>query len=370
MVRNVILVATLVVVAVTACELRAASWDLVIGPVAIGIACLFWRKDSQWAPLPALLQALFGLANTWGVRFFTPSFLQAFFGFTIRGGHRLYSDLRTYDYQLLAVDASFGFQPSLALRHLLERTHLFPIFIAVYDLLPVAMALAYILHLRDRKNLSYIPLVFALAMLGGAFYHVLPASGPVYLLGTDHFVGECGVFCSSLKELASDTSRLHAISLVDARWPRNCLPSLHVTWALLTFLVCADRRAGRWLSGTFLIGTALATMATGEHYLVDVITAFPFAVIVWKIGAAKGTGPERFMPIGYGAVMLLGWIFLIRTVPAIFWLSPIVPWTAALVTIAGSWRLLAPAEQAGQGEAQSSSYSPVYSSSVSGSESA
>jgi hypothetical protein len=205
------------------------------------------------------------------------------------------------------------------------------------------MAVAYVAHFNS-KRLLYIPVVLTVAMIGVPLYWILPASGPLFLLGTDHFVVNCGSFCSNLAAMALDKAHLYNSSLVDPKWPRNCLPSLHVTWALLVFWICRDFRWGRWISGTFLICTALSTLIVGEHYLVDVITAFPLALIVWQVCVGEGPvgHPRRVLTILGGVLMLLLWIATIRVAPEVFWLSSILPWSAAMGTIGCSLAAVSP----------------------------
>jgi hypothetical protein len=99
-----------------------------------------------------------------------------------------------------------------------------------------------------------------------ALYHVLPACGPLYLLGTDGFAGDCGTSCSNIALMTINNSWkswLYNSSLFDERLPRNAMPSLHVTWALLIFWICRDLRWGRWIAGAFLLCTVLSTMVCG-----------------------------------------------------------------------------------------------------------
>ena len=324
------------------------AWDqlfnLTIAPLVILVAWFHWRSRlPAWSAIPALLQAAFGFFNIWGHQFYTPALLQAAFGFSVSSGHRLYLDLRTYDFYLLSVDGSFGFEPSIWLRHIVDRASLLWFFTFIYDSLPLAMAAAYVAHFNS-KRLLYIPVVLTVAMIGVPLYWVLPASGPLFLLGTEHFVVNCGSFCSNLAAMALDKTHLYNLSLVDPKWPRNCLPSLHVTWALLVFWICRDFRWGRWISGGFLICTALSTLIVGEHYLVDVITAFPLALIVWQVCVGEGPlgHPRRVLAILGGVLMLLVWIATIRVAPDVFWLSRILPWSAGIVTIASSLAAVSP----------------------------
>lgn len=62
--------------------------------------------------------------------------------------------------------------------------------------------------------------------------------------------------------------------------PRTCMPSLHLAWALLVFLYSS--KSLRPASAIFLTLTALATIATGEHYIIDLVVAIPFTfAVVW-----------------------------------------------------------------------------------------
>jgi PAP2 superfamily len=55
---------------------------------------------------------------------------------------------------------------------------------------------------------------------------------------------------------------------------RNCIPSLHMTWALLGVVYIAPRWRG--IAVAFAILTAAATLGIGEHYLLDLIVALPY----------------------------------------------------------------------------------------------
>lgn len=60
----------------------------------------------------------------------------------------------------------------------------------------------------------------------------------------------------------------------DPHAPRNCMPSLHLTWALLLWV--NSRGWIRWAALAFALIIALATLATGEHYVLDLVMALPF----------------------------------------------------------------------------------------------
>lgn len=101
----------------------------------------------------------------------------------------------------------------------------------------------------------------AAGVLGAVGYLLIPAVGPRY------------VFPEWPWHLP-DASGTYAVPL--AAIPRNAMPSLHATWALL---VCWGAREGpawvKWLLGPWLALTMLATVGAGGHYLIDLVAALP-----------------------------------------------------------------------------------------------
>jgi hypothetical protein len=57
--------------------------------------------------------------------------------------------------------------------------------------------------------------------------------------------------------------------------PRDCMPSMHLAWALLLWMNARGRI--RPVFAIFAGLTAVATLATGEHYLPDLVAAVPWA---------------------------------------------------------------------------------------------
>lgn len=320
-VKYAFLCATLVLIAILI-HLSWGQWltlfTVVSGPAAITVAWIAWGRNlSAWSLAPAFVQALYDI-----------SWLVSFQNYAA-------SDPRTYDLFLFFVDGSFGFEPSIAVRHAVDHVPLLHgLFFYAYSCLPLAMALAYIAHLRAKKRLLYIPIVLGVAIFGTLLYNLLPACGPVSLLGTAQFAGDCGPLCSNIRSMTPDLDS-YSFNPSD---PRNAMPSLHVTWALLTFWICRDLKWGRWVAGLFLFCTIVSTLFTGEHYLVDVVAAFPLALIVWHVcvGEVPRTDPRRLLPILCGVTVLLLWIGSIRFDPQLFWLSPVLPWSSAVLTVGGS----------------------------------
>jgi hypothetical protein len=111
--------------------------------------------------------------------------------------------------------------------------------------------------------------------------------------------------------------------------PRNAMPSLHFSAALLVYWnTLGMRRASRIAAGLFLAGTAFATLALGEHYLIDLIVAFPFSLMFQAVFTDAGHGNsalKRRTALG-GAGLLTGWLIALR-----FWVRPLVAWPVALL---------------------------------------
>ena len=167
----------------------------------------------------------------------------------------------THDSELLAVDSWLGF-PTLAVWHwassklIVRETMRF-----IYLMLCPMMAVAWIVEQRSVLRTSLI-LGGMLAFIG---YGLLPAVGPtVWTTGIPYSVA-----------------------------PRNCLPSMHLTWAALLALNCRKPWL-RWTFYVFAVLTACATIACGEHYLLDLLAAFPYTLFV--LYASQKIGSKYAVP--------------------------------------------------------------------------
>ena len=110
--------------------------------------------------------------------------------------------------------------------------------------------------------------------------------------------------------------------------PRNCMPSLHLGGALLVWWNSRFwPRWGRILALLFALATALATMALGEHYLADLIVAFPFAVLfqaAWTTSVPWSDSVRR-NSFYFGLVVTILWMLLLRFGVHFFEVSRIFP---------------------------------------------
>jgi len=302
---------------------------LIIRPTLLGLAGAFiialrWfymRKTvSPWTLAPAPLCVAYVFFRAW------------IFGRQSAGSWY------TFDLYTLSADLSFGFNPSLWCNRWVERLGWYPMVSVVYESLVLAIASTYALSLGRRGQPARVFAVMLLAgIVGIQAYRLLPACGPVYLLGSECFLGEVPASCATVA--AAD---LRPVAL-DPSFPRNAMPSLHVAWALLVYWTINRSSRWRWLALAYFVLTALATLAGGEHYLVDLVAAVPFALAMWAVCCPLNWNPQRVLTILGSVLALLLWIGVIRFFPALLRSFAILPWllSALLVgiSIIAFWRL-------------------------------
>jgi hypothetical protein len=184
-----------------------------------------------------------------------------------------------------------------------------------------------------RGREAAFPAMLAFLVTGPAgilFYNLFPACGPLAVFKQG--------FPFQVLPMA-DVQRviLEPIAISGAR---NAIPSLHMAWVLLA---CWYSRGLSWMERSivlaFLIFTIFATLGTGEHWFVDLVVAFPFALFIESACAYSipWRNLHRMSAICFGLGVTLSWLLLLRFTPKIFWTSPIVPWALSVATIALTW---------------------------------
>lgn len=197
--------------------------------------------------------------------------------------------------------------------------------------LPIPIALIYagrVLRAREKAIPSFIAFLVT-GPVGVIFYNVLPALGPVHVF-KEAFPWHPLSTAQAAKLL------LEPIAVAGAP---NAIPSLHMAWVLLVWWY--SRGLSWWertIALAFLFFTVLATLGTGEHYFVDLIVAFPFAVLMEALCefSLPLKNRARVCAFGFGLLATLAWLLALRYTPRIFWSSAIVPWTLCAATIAAS----------------------------------
>jgi hypothetical protein len=239
---------------------------------------------------------------------------------------------KVYDLYLFSFDASLHVQlPFILGRAFLQWPTLRLAGLIFYIGLPIPIALIYagrVLRVREKAISSFVAFL-ATGPAGVIFYNILPALGPAHIFGK----------AFPWQPLPTAQAAKLFLEPITVAGPPNAIPSLHMAWVLLVWWYA---RGLSWWERTiafaFLFFTVLATMGTGEHYFVDLIVAFPFALGMEALCAFERPGRERqrLAALALGFLGTLAWLFALRYGAHFFWWNAAVPWTLCALTVAGS----------------------------------
>jgi hypothetical protein len=219
---------------------------------------------------------------------------------------------RKLDYFLYNFDGSLGVQPAFAAGKLVHGVRpLYWTVVMAYNSLGFWFSGIYAVHLlyRAKYGVSILKLFIANALIGFSMYFLFPAMGPKYAF-------------AMFPQLPG---AVHPVAALLSGVP-NAMPSLHFAGTLLIFWLA---RPWKWLyriTGAFAALTALATLGLGEHYLVDLVVAVPYALAIFAF-ASKAPGCKA--ALATGAALVLGWFCFLRT--GVF--NPAVSWALVLGTV-------------------------------------
>jgi hypothetical protein len=244
---------------------------------------------------------------------------------------------QTDDAWLYAFDGSLGFQPSFAVgRIMYDSLVLTATLLLTYLALPFAMAVVCACRIpRDARRISWhMLLVLLLAGIGGGLlFNILPGTGPIYAFHQD-FPWKAIPY----KDLSSFV--LQKMSLPTGI-PRNAMPSLHVAWTLLLYWNSREFRLPLRLAVlVFFLLTVLATLGSGQHYLVDLVVSLPLALAVQSAaallirGASNGSRSRQLSTLLVGIALSVGWLLLVRFGVALALRSRAIPWILIAATVA------------------------------------
>jgi hypothetical protein len=237
---------------------------------------------------------------------------------------------KTLDLYLLSFDYSLRIElAAIAGRMYVLHPWLHNPSLLVYVGLAIPITVVYAGRLVRLKERAFPCMVAFLVTgpVGVLFYNLFPACGP-------HALFQQGFPFHPFP--MAQASRLLLESLPVAG-PRNAIPSLHLAWALLAWWYSRSLSwFERLIAFLFLAFTAFATLGTGEHWFVDLIVAFPFALMIqglcayslsWKDGRRLGA-------FFSGLLGTTAWLFMLRFTPKLFWTSPVIPWAFASASVA------------------------------------
>jgi PAP2 superfamily len=238
---------------------------------------------------------------------------------------------KTLELYLLSFDSSLRVQLSFIAGQAFARS-LWLAFAGwfFYMALPVPIAVVYAGRLvrAKEKALEAIVAFLIAGPVGMVFYNIFPATGPRYLFGQGF---PFHVFPIS----QAPRLLLEPVAIQDGF--RNAMPSLHITCVLLA---CWYSRGLSWweraITYVFFAFTVFATLGTGEHWFVDLIVAFPFALFIQAICSSSlaWNNARRLTAFFLGLSVTAGWLLGLRYAAKFFWISPVIPWALVVGTIA------------------------------------
>ena len=327
-----------------------------------GLFCMVEFGLLRWRPNLMIVLALAGLSSLvimglraiwsgeeesklwgWG---FVPAVLFVGFGWLtpplLEYGQKAYP--KVYDLYLYSFDASLGFQPSFVLGKIFMTWRWVRIvcYFAYLGLsIPIASAYAGQL-MRNRK--AALPVMLALLYcgpIGGMFYSLFPALGPAHLFQQNF----------PFHPLSMDQARHLLLEPIAIPGFRNAIPSLHMAWVLLAWWYTRGLKLwAKALALVFLLLTVMATLGSGEHYLIDLVVAYPFSVMVYGLFAFSLRWNDRLRLAGVfgGLGVVLLWFWALRYEASFFWVSPAIPWLLCAATVGASAVLQRKMANAGQ----------------------
>lgn len=236
---------------------------------------------------------------------------------------------KVLDLYLFSFDSSLHVQLPFLLGQAFAKSYLlreFSLFFYIALSLTIAVVYAGRLVRFGEKALSSFVAFIITGPLGILFYNFFPALGPAHLFRQDFPWHPLTI---------AQVARLYAepISLAG---PPNAIPSLHMAWVMLAWWY--SRGLSVWeraISLAFVVFTIFATLGTGEHYFIDLVVAFPFALLIESICSFSlpVANRQRVMSILVGLFATLVWFMLLRHALHFFWLSPVLPWVLCIGTV-------------------------------------
>jgi hypothetical protein len=169
-----------------------------------------------------------------------------------------------YDYILFHLDKALGMQTAAIAAPLRARLG-WPLFVIYEFMVPAMIGWYLVAHYRAARG-SIIVAYVAELIAGPLLYALLPACGPAYAF-RPHWL---------------QPGDVPAVPIHLTEMP-NAFPSLHVATAFV-FVLFAPKPLWRGVSLAFLAGTILATLSTGEHYVIDLVAGLLFGCFAAALG--------------------------------------------------------------------------------------
>lgn len=186
-----------------------------------------------------------------------------------------------------------------------------------YIELPVAAMAVTIYQLRNVTDSGWprhhlMRTFVALGVVGPVIYLLFPVVGPIFAFGGDGQGFEVADYWPQILPPAGLAPQAIAFDDVTAR---NCMPSMHLGWALA---VCIHSRPGprwlRWGAVFWLLSTVIATLGFGYHYGVDLIAGAVLCLTVEAVlrDPERGWDTPRIALVAGGTALLMALLLCYR----------------------------------------------------------
>ena len=267
----------------------------VLGVIALFLSAIWMLRDTKDKTRPWLVFALV---------------LNLFYGFLLTTFMSSEGGLFPWKFDniLFCVDRSLGLQAASIARPLQGFMRV-PLSI-IYQLM-VPMMIVWFLVISYRNLRASVVLAYVAELVSGPLlYALFPACGPLYAFGKQWL----------------HPPAVEPVAIRLAGMP-NAFPSLHVGTAFL-FLLFAPGKLWKAVAFAFLALTCLATLSTGEHYVIDLIPGFAFGAFAAAVGSKDIKQASLFLST------VLAWSLVMRFASFILIAHPFVTRSFAVLTIA------------------------------------
>ena len=225
-----------------------------------------------------------------------------------------------FDHVLINIDESLGFSAA-AIARPLQHGCLIPL-VVIYQLM-VPMVICWFFVTRYRLGRGSIVWAYIVELVAGPImYAILPACGPIYAFGPQ-WLHPPAVQAGPIQLMGSP----------------NAFPSLHVGTAVV-FVLFSPNKLWQGVALAFLTGTVFATLATGEHYVIDLIPGLAFGCFAVSVARQMVGRAILFLAttVSWSLMVRFAYVFLIAhpAVTASFVVLTVTMATAAILT---EWRI-------------------------------
>jgi len=244
------------------------------------------------------------------------------------GGYALFCSslfgYQSHDIKAMVIDLALGSSARQLCTWVVTMPKLVSALSIAYYMVPLVLfTLFYLAYRKGRSGAEVVFHYCLAAFIGAIFYALVPIVGPMLT-----FRGYPAQFPATAILLAN----LDRVLELPAAYPRNCMPSLHLTWALIFWL--HSRRHGKvWqlFGAMFVLATVMATLGLGYHYEIDLIPSFPFALLIFSVVPDRRWRPGRTTAVL--AALTLFWVFCPLVLAGPMFNYPLATRLLALATI-------------------------------------